>query len=115
MDFKSVSTIVPKSIIQKRIIGDVAIFTFENIERINVKNANRIKIKVLRSIVNPKIKNILIDLEGLEFIDTYGAQVLVTLRKFATRTQTKFVLKNVSPEFYEIIDLLKIKNDFQII
>ena len=101
--------------ILKRIIWDVAVFSFDNIERINVKNANRIKIKVLRSIVSPKIKNILIDLKGLEFIDTYGAEVLVTLRKFATRKQKRFVLKNVSHEFYEIIDLLKIQNDFHII
>jgi anti-anti-sigma factor len=115
MDLKIVNPLVSKNMIQKRIIGDVAIFSFENIERINVKNANRIKIKVLRSIVNPKIRNILIDLKGLEFIDTYGAQVLVTLRKFAGRKQTKFVLKNVSPDFYEIIDLLKIQNDFHII
>jgi anti-anti-sigma factor len=99
----------------KEIENDNAIFSFENVERINVKNANRIKIKVLRSIANPKIKNIIIDLEGLEFIDTYGAQVLVTLRKFARRKQKLFLLKNVSPEFFEIIDLLKIQNDFKII
>ncbi len=101
--------------IQKNIIEKNAIFSFENIERINVKNANRVKIKVLRSIVNPKINNIIIDLEGLEFIDTYGGNVLVTLRKFAKRKQKKFLLTNVSPEFHEIISLLKIKQDFEII
>lgn len=31
--------------IQKKIIGYSAVFSFENMERINVKNANRIKIK----------------------------------------------------------------------
>jgi anti-anti-sigma factor len=101
--------------IKKEIIGNDAVFSFENVERINVKNANRIKFKVLRSIANPKINNIIIDLEGLEFVDTYGAQVLVTLRKFARRKLKKFLLKDVSPEFQEIIGLLKIENDFQII
>ncbi len=99
----------------KEIENNNAIFSFENVERINVKNANRIKIKVLRSIANPKIDNIIIDLKGLEFIDTYGAQVLVTLRKFARRKHKSFLLRNVSPEFHEIIDLLKIQNDFKII
>ena len=101
--------------IQKKIIGSSAVFSFENMERINVKNANRVKIKILRSIANPKINSVIIDLEGLEFIDTYGATVLVTLRKFARRKQKKFLLTNVSPEFHEIISLLKIKNDFVII
>ena len=101
--------------IQKEILGKDAVFSFENVERINVKNANRIKIKILRSIANPKINNIIIDLEGLEFIDTYGAQVLVTLRKFARRKNKKFMLRDVSQEFYEIIELLKIENDFIII
>jgi anti-anti-sigma factor len=101
--------------IQKKIVGNSAIFSFENIERISVKNANRVKIKVLRSIANPKINTIIIDLEGLEFIDTYGANILVTLRKFARRKQKKFILTNVSPDFHEIISLLKIKNDFVII
>ncbi len=99
----------------KEIEDNNAIFSFENVERINVKNANKIKIKVLRSIANPKIDNIIIDLKGLEFIDTYGAQVLVTLRKFARRKHKSFLLRNVSPEFHEIIDLLKIQNDFKII
>lgn len=101
--------------IQKLITGKDAVFSFENVERISVKNANRIKIKVLRSIVNPKISNIIVDLEGLEFIDTYGAQVLVTLRKFARRKQKRFILRNVSKEFYEIIELLNIENDFIIV
>ena len=101
--------------IQKKIIGNSTVFSFENMERINVKNANRVKIKALRIIANPKISSIIIDLEGLEFIDTYGATVLVTLRKFARRKQKRFLLTNVSPEFHEIISLLKIKNDFVII
>lgn len=101
--------------IQKIITGKDAVFSFENVERISVKNANRIKIKVLRSIANPKISNIIVDLEGLEFIDTYGAQVLVTLRKFARRKRKKFILRNVSQDFYEIIELLNIENDFIIV
>jgi anti-anti-sigma factor len=101
--------------IQKKIIEKVAVFSFENVERINIKNANRIKIKVLRSIVNPKINSIIINLKGLEFIDTYGITVLVTLRKFARRKYKKFLLSNVSQEFHEIIELSKIKNDFIII
>ena len=101
--------------IQKIITGKDAVFSFENVERISVKNANRIKIKVLRSIANPKINNIIIDLKGLEFIDTYRAQVLVTLRKFARRKHKKIFLRDVSQEFYEIIELLKIEDDFIII
>ncbi len=101
--------------IQKTIIGTNAVFSFENMERINVKNANRVKIRILRSIANPRINNIIIDLEGLEFIDTYGANVFVTLRKFARRKQKKFLLTNVSADFHEIIELLKIKDDFVII
>lgn len=101
--------------IQKKIIERNAVFSFENVERINVKNANRVKIKILRSIANPKINSIIIDLEGLEFIDTYGANVLVTLRKFARRKRKKFLLTNVSEEFHEIIELLNIEDDFVIV
>ena len=54
-------------------------------------------------------------MKGLEFIDTYGAQVLVTLRKFARRKHKKIFLRDVSQEFYEIIELLKIEDDFIII
>ncbi len=92
-----------------------AIFSFEKTDRINLKNANRFKIKVLRAIISPKITSIIVDLKGLEFMDTYAAQVLVTLRKFAWKKKKKFLLKNVTPEFKEIIDLLKLEKDFKII
>jgi anti-anti-sigma factor len=100
---------------EKTLKGDQAVFTFNRIDRISVKNANRFKFKVLRSVVNPKVRHIIIDLDGLEFMDTYGAEVLVTLRKFARKKQKKFYLKNLSDEFKEIIDLLKLENDFRIL
>ncbi len=92
-----------------------SIFSFEKIKRINVNNANKVKFKVLRAIANPKTTTVIIDLKGLEFMDTYAAQVLVTLRKFAFTKKKKFLLKNLSPEFKEIIDLLKLEQDFKII
>jgi len=92
-----------------------SIFTFENISRISIKNANKVKMKVLRAIVSPKTTTVIIDLKGLAFMDTYAATVLVTLRKFAWKKKKKFLLKNVSPEFKEIIDLLKLEKDFKII
>ena len=99
----------------KRVDKSYAIFSFENENKISIKNANRFKIKVLRAIVEPKITSIIIDLQGLKFMDTYGAEVLVTLRKFARKKQKKLLLKNISPDFHEIIDLLRIESDFQII
>ena len=101
--------------ITKKIIGENAYFSFEKKSRIDVKNANIIKIKVLRSCVNPKVKNIIIDLNGLGFIDTYAANVLVVLRKFASRKKTNFYLKNVSDDFREIIQIINIEKDFQIL
>ena len=92
-----------------------AIFSFEKINRINIKNANKVKMKVLRAIVSPKTTTVIIDLKGLAFMDTYAAKVLVTLRKFAWKKRKKFLLKNLSPEFKEIIDLLKLEKDFKII
>jgi anti-anti-sigma factor len=92
-----------------------AIFSFDYIDRINIKNANKVKMKVLRAIVSPKITTVIIDLKGLEFMDTYAATVLVMLRKFAWKKKKKFLLKNLSPEFKEIIDLLKLEKDFHII
>lgn len=71
--------------------------------------------KVLRAIVSPKITTVIIDLKGLAFMDTYAATILVLLRKFAWKKKKKFLLKNLSAEFKEIIDLLKLENDFQII
>ena len=99
----------------KKINGSSVEYSFKTIKRINVKNANRIKIKVLRGIANPKINNIIIDLKGLDFMDTFGAKVLITLRKFARRKQKKFILKNISPDFQEIFNLLKIDKDFEVI
>ena len=99
----------------KKVIGENAYFSFEKKSRIDVKNVNIIKIKVLRSCVNPKVKNIIIDLKGLSFIDTYAANVFVVLRKFATKKKTNFYLKNVSDDFREIIRLINIEKDFQII
>lgn len=92
-----------------------AIFSFENIKRIDVTNANKVKMKVLRSIVDPKITTVIIDLAGLEFMDSYAAEVLVTLRKFAWKKKKKFLLKNLSPDFKEIINLLNLEKDFKII
>lgn len=100
--------------ISKKINETEVVYSFVNIKRINVKNANRVKFKVLRGIANPKIQIVKIDLKGLDFMDTFGAKVLVTLRKFAWKKQKRFVLKNVSDEFMEIINLLKLEKDFNI-
>ena len=91
------------------------VYSFDKIKRINLKNANKIKIKVLRGIADPKVHRITIDLKGLEFIDTFGAKVLVTLRKFAFMKQKRFYLQNVNEEFMEIMKLLKLDKDFEII
>lgn len=100
--------------IQKKLIGDHAFFSFEENDRLNVKNINLFKIKVLRSVINPKVNTIVIDLKGLDFMDSEGAKGLVTLRKFAKRKQKKFYLRNISSEFNEIIKLLNIDKDFEI-
>ncbi|MBN1182136.1 MAG: anti-sigma factor antagonist [Bacteroidales bacterium] len=97
----------------KKVIGENAYFSFVKENRIDVTNVNLFKIKVLRSCVNPKVKNIIIDLKNLKFIDSYGANVLVILRKFASRKKTKFYLKNVTDDFREIIRLINIEKDFE--
>ena len=90
-----------------------AIFSFKKIKRINVKNANKFKIRVLRAIVNPSIDNIIIDLTNLDFMDTYAANVLVTLRKFGWKKNKRFYLRNISSDFQEIINLLNLERDFR--
>jgi anti-anti-sigma factor len=113
-DFISLATNSFRTMIRRE-DKSYSIFSFENINRINIKNANKIKMKVLRAIVSPKTTTVIIDLKGLAFMDTYAATVLVTLRKFAWKKKKKFLLKNLSPEFKEIIDLLKLEKDFKII
>jgi len=92
-----------------------AIFSFKKTKRISVKNVNKFKIKVLRSIVNPAIDNIIVDLSNLDFMDSYAANILVTLRKFGWRKNKRFYLRNISPDFQEIINLLKLEKDFRIL
>ncbi len=97
----------------KIIKGRNAIFSFKKVKRINIENANRFKFKVLRSIVNPSIDNIIIDLDNLDFMDTYAAKVLVLLRRFGWKKNKKFYLRNITPDFQEIINLLKLEKDFR--
>ena len=94
-------------------IEDITVLSFQNISKFNVSNADPIKEKI-GSIYNTPNAKVVLDLSGIEFIDSTGFGVFLSIMKTANNNYGFFKICNVSERVMELFKLLQLHNVFEI-
>jgi len=94
-------------------INDVIIVSFKNANRFNAIIADQVKEEMKALFSSPNIKLIL-DLTGIQFIDSSGFGVFLSIMKTANNNYGFFKISNISEEVMELFKLLQLHNVFEI-
>ena len=85
------------------------IFRFLNNTRMDIRNARRIGSELSETIRCQK-HDVLLDLDGIRFIDSAAFGVLTELLSLAAANKVGFYVTNMSPDIYELVCLMKLEN-----
>ena len=94
-------------------INEITIVGFDNINRFNALIAEPVKEQMKSYFARPNTKLIL-NLEGIEFVDSTGFGVFLSIMKTANNNYGYFKICNISTEVMELFKLLQLHNVFEI-
>lgn len=94
-------------------IKDITVVRFENVNRFNALIADSVKEK-LKSFYNQPHTKLILDLVDIEFIDSTGFGVFLSIMKTANNNYGFFRICNIHPDVMELFKLLKLHNVFEI-
>jgi anti-sigma B factor antagonist len=94
-------------------INGITIVSFDDLNRFNALITEKVKedIKALYSSPNTKL---ILDLSGIQFIDSSGFGVFLSIMKTANNSYGFFKISNISEEVMELFKLLQLHNVFEI-
>ena len=94
-------------------IDDIIVVRFDNVNRFNALIAEPVKEQLKDYFNKPKTKLIL-NLESIDFIDSTGFGVFLSIMKTANNNYGFFKICNINPEVMELFKLLQLHNVFEI-
>ena len=94
-------------------IDGAKVVTFNNLSRFNVLVTDSVKEK-LKAMFNVPHTNLILDLQGITFVDSTGFGVFLSLMKTANNTSGQFKICNIGEETMELFKLLQLHNVFEI-
>lgn len=94
-------------------INDVLVVRFDNVNRFNALITEPVKEKMKSFYNKPNVKLVL-DLEDIDFIDSSGFGVFLSIMKTANNNYGHFKICNIAPEVMELFKLLQLHNVFEI-
>ena len=94
-------------------IEDIIVVRFNNVNRFNALIAEPVKEQLKDYFIKPKTKLIL-DLESIDFIDSTGFGVFLSIMKTANNNYGFFKICNINSEVMELFKLLQLHNVFEI-
>jgi anti-sigma B factor antagonist len=94
-------------------IDDILVISFKNLNKLNILIAQAVK-EDLAPYINIPNSNLILDLTGVEYIDSSGFGVLLSILRNSRRNNTNFKICNINDELMELIKLLKLQNIFDI-
>ncbi|MDC0584504.1 STAS domain-containing protein [Bacteroidales bacterium] len=94
-------------------IDEILHIKFNNTNRFNALIAEPVKEK-LKSFFEGDGVKLILDLEGVKFIDSTGFGVFLSILKTANSTSGTFRICNVTDEVMELFKLLQLQNVFDI-
>jgi len=94
-------------------VNDVIIVSFKDVNRFNALITEEVKEKMKALFASPNTKLIL-DLSGIQFIDSSGFGVFLSIMKTANNNYGYFKISNITEEVMELFKLLQLHNVFEI-
>lgn len=94
-------------------INEIIIVSFDNINRFNALIAEPVKEQMKSYFSRPNTRLIL-NLEGIEFVDSTGFGVFLSIMKTANNNYGYFKICKISSEVMELFKLLQLHNVFEI-
>ena len=94
-------------------INDITVVRFENVNRFNALVAESVKGQLKQFYDQPQTKLVL-NLEEIDFIDSTGFGVFLSIMKAANNNNGYFKICNVHADVMELFKLLKLHNVFEI-
>jgi len=88
------------------------VVSFDQENKINVTISQKIKVEVTK-LINPHSK-LVINLEGINYIDSTGFGMLLSILRTCKNNQSLLKLCNISPEVMELVRLLQLQTVFDI-
>ena len=98
--------------INQEVIDEVVVVTFSNVDKLNILIADAVKNEL--TMVVRDFDKILLNLNGVRFIDSTGLGVLITMFKRARENDKVFKICCVEPDAMELIRITKLDNVFDI-
>lgn len=89
-----------------------SVLQFEGIKNLDANNAQRIKAEI-KGLLSEKVKNVFIDLNSIQFIDSTGFGALISILKEVKSRGGKLVLCGISNEVKELMDLMQLLTVFE--
>jgi len=93
-------------------IGNVMVVSFDHDSKINVTVSQKIKVEVTK-LITPHSK-LVMNLEGINYIDSTGFGMLLSILRTCKNNQSLLKLCNISPEVMELVKLLQLQTVFDI-
>lgn len=93
-------------------IDDVMVVSFSNDNKLNVTVTQKIKAEVIK-LIRPNSK-IVLNLSGINYIDSTGFGMLLSILRHCKNTNSQLKLCNILPEVMELVKLLQLQNVFDI-
>ena len=95
------------------LINNVYVASFENINRFNALITEPVK-EQLNNLFNKPNTRLILNLEGINYIDSSGFGVFLSIMKTASINFGQFKICNISHEVMELFKLLQLHNVFEI-
>ena len=99
--------------LKTEIVNDIVVVRFDNINRFNALIAEPVK-EQLKGYFNKPNTKLVLNLEGINFIDSTGFGVFLSIMKTANNNYGYFKICNINPEVMELFKLLQLHNVFEI-
>jgi anti-sigma B factor antagonist len=92
-------------------INNITVVRFDNIDRFNALITEPVK-EDLKSFFNTPGTRLILNLEGIKYIDSSGFGVFLSILKTATNNKGSFKICGITPEVMELFKLLQLHNVF---
>jgi len=91
----------------------VEVLSFDNVSKLNILVAQSLK-EEISQYLNKEGKHIVLNLDGIEYVDSSGFGALLSILRNAKNNNSTFKICNVSQDVMELVKLLQLHNVFEI-
>jgi anti-sigma B factor antagonist len=92
-------------------INNITVVRFDNIDRFNALITEPVK-EDLKSFFNAEGTRLILNLEGIKYIDSSGFGVFLSILKTAANSKGIFKICGITPEVMDLFKLLQLHNVF---